>query len=313
MSHRTAMTLSASGPFHFRGTVRAHGWVTLAPNGWDPERDEMHRAHRLDSGRTAWLVLSAGGDGTAVAAEAFHRGELDPRDREGLRRDVGRMLRLDEDLAGFHDLCRERGGPWAEVTRGLGRLLRSPTVFEDTVKTICTTNVRWEGTGRMVRELVQAYGDPVEAGPPSSAGPSPPRGLPRRTFPTPAALAEVPGEAFARRAGLGYRAPYVHELARRVASGELDLEELADADLPTRELKEELLGIRGVGPYAASTLLMLLGRYEEPAVDSVFREFVAETYFGGATPSDEEARAVYESWGPWAYLAYWFDLWRSRA
>ena len=45
---------------------------------------------------------------------------------------------------------------------GIGRLLRSPTVFEDLVKVICTTNVQWGGTKRMVRELVDAFGLPFD-------------------------------------------------------------------------------------------------------------------------------------------------------
>ena len=117
-----------------------------------------------------------------------------------------------------------------------------------------------------------------------------------------------PGD-FGETVNLGYRAPYVHELATRVSSGALELEALAEADLPTPELEKELLTIKGVGPYAAATLLMLVGRYDELAVDSVFREFVSERYFGGDRPTDAEARAVYEPWGRWRYLAYWFDLW----
>ena len=61
------------------------------------------------------------------------------------------MLRLDEDFAEFHALCKSRGGVWQNINRGVGRLLRSPTVFEDLVKVICTTNVQWGGTKRMVR------------------------------------------------------------------------------------------------------------------------------------------------------------------
>ncbi len=43
------------------------------------------------------------------------------------------MLRLDADLSGFYEVAGEDADlSWA--ARGSGRMLRSPTVFEDVVK-----------------------------------------------------------------------------------------------------------------------------------------------------------------------------------
>ena len=70
---------------------------------------------------------------------------------------------------------------WA--AQGAGRLLRSPTVFEDVVKTICTTNCTWSATVRMVSALVGTLGRPAVGAPG------------RRAFPTPAAMAQA-GEDF---------------------------------------------------------------------------------------------------------------------
>ena len=94
-------------------------------------------------------------------------------------------------------------------------------------------------------------------------------------------------------------------------TGELDLEALATSDLPTSELRKQLLAIKGVGPYAAATMLMLLGRYDEIGVDTVFRDFVGRKYFDGNKPEDSEALAIYADWGRWKYLAYWFDIWQG--
>jgi 3-methyladenine DNA glycosylase/8-oxoguanine DNA glycosylase len=214
------------------------------------------------------------------------------------------MLRLDEDLGPFHARCRAMGGRWAPAGRGLGRLLRSPTLFEDVIKTICTTNIQWGGTRVMVRQLVHSLGDsgPVSGG---DGGFS-------NAFPTPERIATADA-AELDSTRLGYRAPYVRELAERVASGELDLSALEDDRRSTDELRKALLDLKGVGPYAAATLLMLLGRYDYLAVDSVYRTFVTERYFAGRRPSDAEAAAVYEDWGRWKYLGYWFDLWQGAA
>ncbi|MBT8477804.1 MAG: hypothetical protein KJO06_02730 [Gemmatimonadetes bacterium] len=168
------------------------------------------------------------------------------------------------------------------------------------MKTICTTNVQWGGTRAMVRGLTQRLGD---AGPLSGEGPG---ALPN-SFPTPLAIASADGQALSA-VRLGYRAPYIRELAERVAGGTLNLEELCTAQESTEEIRRALLDIKGVGPYAAATLLMLLGRYDHLAIDSVYRAFVSRRYFEGRAPSDEEAQQVYADWGSWKYLGYWFDL-----
>ena len=52
------------------------------------------------------------------------------------------VLRLDQDLSPFY-LRAAEDPDLAWATRGAGRMLRSPTVFEDVVKTVCTTNCAW--------------------------------------------------------------------------------------------------------------------------------------------------------------------------
>jgi 3-methyladenine DNA glycosylase/8-oxoguanine DNA glycosylase len=57
----------------------------------------------------------------------------------------------------------------------------TPTVFEDVVKTICTTNTAWSGTRKMTGALVDNLGLEAPGG--------------GRTFPTAPAMAQA-GEAF---------------------------------------------------------------------------------------------------------------------
>ena len=123
------------------------------------------------------------------------------------------MLRLDDDLSAFYARAAEDPDlAWAAV--GAGRMVRSPTVFEDLVKTICTTNCTWSATERMVGALVNELGTP--------AAPE------RRTFPTPAAMAEAGDDFYAGVAKAGYRGPYLRSIAADVAEGRLDLEALND-------------------------------------------------------------------------------------
>lgn len=271
----------------------------LAPNSWDAERRVVGRVERLSSGTVVILEIAGAGEEAApvIHIDVEHAGSLSVAESAEIRRRVGHMFRLDENLSGFYDRCAVRGEPWAAAGAGLGRLLRSPTFFEDVVKTIATTNTQWGGTKRMIAALVNALGEPSPANPA------------RRAFPTPEAVAAAPPETFTEVARFGYRGPYLTELARRIVSGELDLEGLLQSDKPTPELKKDLLAIKGVGPYAAATLLMLIGRYDEIGYDTVFRDFVSRRYFNGERPPPREMMAVYDDWGEWRYLAYWLELW----
>jgi 3-methyladenine DNA glycosylase/8-oxoguanine DNA glycosylase len=299
------LTLTPKPPFHFDASAYSHGWVVLAPTSWNAERRIVGRVELLASGRVVALEIAGGGEAAPliaidVALDEARDAPLAAAESDEIRRKVAHMFRLDEDFTDFYALCAARGERWASAGDGLGRLLRSPTLFEDVIKTIATTNTQWGGTKRMIAALVDALGESLPADPA------------RRAFPTPEAVAAAPPETFTEVARFGYRGPYVQELAWRVVSGQLDLEELLHSDRPTAEIKRELLGIKGVGPYAAATLLMLIGRYDEIGYDTVFRDFVSARYFAGERPPPKEMLTVYDDWGKWRYLAYWLDLWQDE-
>ena len=96
-------------------------------------------------------------------------------------------------------------------------MIRSPTVFEEVVKTICTTNCTWSATVRMVSALVEHLGEPA---PGATDGPL------GHAFPTPEAMARKNSAFYTETVRAGYRGEYLRSLARSVASGKLDLEAL---------------------------------------------------------------------------------------
>jgi 3-methyladenine DNA glycosylase/8-oxoguanine DNA glycosylase len=221
---------------------------------------------------------------------------LSPADRTELTSRLRWMLSLDEVLDEFYRLCAA-DPKLAHVSReGKGRILRSPSLFEETIKCICTTNTTWAQNKGMVRRLVEQLGTP---GPLDE----------HRAFPTPQAIAAA-GEAVLKdEVRLGYRAPYVHQLAVSVASGELDLEALRTSSQPAGGLRKRLLSIKGVGPYAAATLLNLLGRYDHIGVDTWARKLVSSQFHGGRDVTEADVQAAFEAFGPWRALAFWFYDW----
>jgi 3-methyladenine DNA glycosylase/8-oxoguanine DNA glycosylase len=125
-------------------------------------------------------------------------------------RDARHILRLDDDLETFYLATGAIRSLRGLAKQGAGRLLRSPTVFEDLVKMICTTNCSWALTLKMVTGLVENLGRETKRA---------------QVFPTPKTMAAMPLKFFVDEVRAGYRAPYLKELADRVASGELNVEE----------------------------------------------------------------------------------------
>lgn len=284
-------------PFDFVSTASEHGWAYLKPFEWDAAAAELRRVHRLASGRVVRLRMregSSGGSTVSVAVE-IAGGALAGEEEAEIRRAVRRILRLDEDLTEFYQYCARLDGWSLRLTPGAGRLLRCPTLFEDIAYTICTTNVNWSGTRRMVERLVATLGEPF------------PGRDDWRAFPTPQAIAAAGPDRLREEARLGYRSAYLWQLALSVAEGRLDLGALENPALSTEELYRDLRRIKGIGDYAASTLLMILGHYDFLGVDSEAKAFVSKKYFQGRPVSEAQVRAVYEPWGRWRYLALWFD------
>ncbi|MDI6868783.1 MAG: hypothetical protein QMD88_04305 [Coprothermobacterota bacterium] len=273
--------LRAKPPFSFESTVRSHGWVQLAPFKYDKERGELEYVLRLKSGKI--LLVSLRGLYGGISAEVPDA--LNIKEKEELKFLLRWIFALDLDLQAFYERARKEPKLAQTVDKAYGRILRSATLFEDIVKTILTTNTVWRSTVRMNRLLVEQYGDPL---------PDDPRHL---AFPTPERLVEVGLEGLRSSTGMGYRAPYIWELALKVTSGDIDLESLKSSGLPTPELRRELMKIKGVGSYAAGNLLMLLGRYDFIPVDSWALKLVSYEWHSGKPVKPKEVEAAFASWG----------------
>jgi len=294
---RTEIIIPTEKPYMLTSTLRSHGWVSLLPNIHDEKAESFSRVDQLSSGKVVNVHISSSETVfPEIIVTVKHAGKLPLRLQNEIKKRVQYMLRLNETLQDFYSLCRNKGPKWKNFKEGKGYLLRSPDVYEDLIKVICTTNIQWGGTKRMVRELVDSFGTPF------------PGDSSLRSFPAPESISAVSLEEFKARVRLGYRADYIYELSARSTSGDLNLNDFLDTSIPTVEIKRQLLAIKGVGNYAAASMLMLLGRYDQIPVDTVFRDFMKAKYFQDKQYSEEEGLRIYEEWGQWKYLAYWNEM-----
>jgi 3-methyladenine DNA glycosylase/8-oxoguanine DNA glycosylase len=253
---------------------------------------------RLANGRVVDYSISEAPKGVNVDTS----GRLSKAEQGEVIGKVEWMLALDQDFSAFYKAARQEPKLRHAKKLARGRVLRSPTFFEDVLKTILTTNTLWAATKRMNLNLIAAFGDPLLTPPAGSDAP--------KAFPTPAKIAAASPDVLRTAVRVGYRAPAIHELAAQVASGELDVEAFKTSGLPTLELRKELLKIRGVGPYAAANLLMILGRSDFIPIDTYAMKMVSHEWHRGRRVTSREVDKAFEKWGEHKGLAFWFWDWK---
>jgi N-glycosylase/DNA lyase len=288
VSERIELRGGGGEPVDFARTLLSHGVAELPPNVVAKDGSSLETV--LPAERKAWEVRVVADGATSARLEVARGAPVDK-----LAPVIRHMLRLDDDLSAFYARAAEDPElAWAAA--GAGRMLRSPTVFEDVVKTICTTNCTWAATVRMVTALVDELGVSTPSG--------------RRTFPTPAAMAEAGEEFYAGVAKAGYRGAYLRAIAADVAAGRLDLEALADPDVGDEEVAGRLLALPGAGPYACAHMMMLLGRYRRLILDSwtrpTYRRLAARPRV-----TDAGIEKTFRRYREYAGLAFWLMLTRD--
>ncbi len=277
--------------FNFQQTIYSHGWSELLPFELDEENWRLSYVF-TDKKHKKAISATIRAEGKSLKIELDDKSEAETVAK--ILREIGHILRFDDDLTEFHSsLFTDKRLAWI-VEKNAGRLLRSPTVFEDLVKTICTTNCSWSLTKKMITNLVTNLGAKTKNG--------------KRAFPTAEAMANASPDFYRDEMRAGYRAPYFAELAEKVAGGKLDPAKWLDSDLPTVELKKEMKQVKGVGDYAAENLLKLVGRYDGLALDSFLRSEFYKKHNREKICDDKKIEKFYKKFGKWRGLAIWCDM-----
>jgi 3-methyladenine DNA glycosylase/8-oxoguanine DNA glycosylase len=290
-STEIALVGAGGEPVDLKRTLLSHGFVELPPMRLEEDVPALE------------LTLAANGSARTAEIRPGRRGHArvgvvgrppSARAAAKLVSRIRHVLALDEDLSDFYELVADDPDlSWAAA--GAGRMLRSPSVFEDVVKTICTTNCAWSATQRMVTALVTNLGTAAPGG--------------GHAFPTPEVMADADERFYKEVVRSGYRGPYFRTIATDVAEGRLDLEALLDPELSDDEVAARLLALPGVGPYATAQMLMLLGRYSRLILDSWSRPKYAK--LNGRKASDKTIERRFRRYKQYAGLAFWLYVTRD--
>jgi 3-methyladenine DNA glycosylase/8-oxoguanine DNA glycosylase len=274
--------------FQLSRVVMSHGWCQLAPTAYDDDRHVLHRTLALpDAGPLTVSVRQ-----TARGLEASWgrvKGSCD--DRIEVKAALRRMLAMDDDLTELYAHCADVPSlAWVPAS-GLGRMFRSPTVFEDLAKTLATTNCSWSLTILMCRRVIDSLGVEGPAG--------------ERAFPAPEAFVTAGEQHFTDVVRAGYRSRAFVELAASYDG--LDVERWTDPAYDDAEVLREVRTLRGFGPYAAEGMLGLLGRPRGLAIDSWVRAKLPGL-LGREAMTDAEITEHFAPLGRWAGQGLWLEL-----
>lgn len=276
-------------------TINSHGFAELPPLDVDRGTRSLAFTLRLPLGAPRRVCVRSHGRAHA-RVDVLGPARTGATAREAIARGAAHVLRLDQDLSSFYTAAAS-DPDLAWVTAGAGRMLRSPTVWEDVVKTLCTTNCSWSLTVVMVTALVRHLGEPALGHAMDGA---------TNAFPTPGVMAAQDERFYREVVRSGYRAPNLLRLAELAAGGEIDLEALSVErdELPDEEVERRLLALPGIGPYAAAHVMMTLGRNSRLILDSWTRPTYARLA-GRRSVADRTIERRFRRYGSEAGLAFW--------
>jgi DNA-3-methyladenine glycosylase II len=232
---------------------------------------------------------------------ALPDGPASPAELEAAAAKVAHCFRVEDDLTPLDALASadRHFGALVQRARGL-RALIMPSSFEALVWAIIGQQINIAFAYRLKRVLVEQFGARLEHG-----------GRAYHLFPTPQRLAELEPEQLRPLQFSSQKSRYIVDLARLVATRQLDLE--AFGSLPPDGARAALMGLRGVGRWTAEYVLMrgLGARDELPAADIGLQVAAGRVYGLPTRPSESELRALAEPWAGWrSYYAFylWFSL-----
>ncbi|KAK8530670.1 hypothetical protein V6N12_013175 [Hibiscus sabdariffa] len=202
--------------------------------------------------------------------------------------------------------------------KGFGRIFRSPSFFEDAVKSLLLCNCG--ALCELQPEIALVNGSAHLKRKRSKQKPSSSNSSECiQNFPSwkeLVAWTRVNATYLEKRCNLGYRAASILQLATMFAQGKLvedNITKIEQSSDPTafETLYQNLLEIKGFGPFVCSNIMMCVGFYQRIPSDTETVRHLKQVY-GKENCSiytiAKDIVEVYGKYNPYQCLAYWMEL-----
>ena len=203
-----------------------------------------------------------------------------------------RYLDADRDYALIKKRLADGGTMTEAIHYGSGIRILRQDFFEALVSFIISQRSSIPKIRSCVKKLCEAYGKPIEYD-----------GSIFYSFPSCEKLASINEDEF-RKFGVGYRAPYIADAARKTAEGILIASELEQDE--TAKAREKLLKVRGVGDKVCDCVLLFsLGKYDLFPSDVWIKRVMAEHF--GSVDAKNTGENIFGADSGFAqqYLFFW--------
>ncbi|MFC1588040.1 hypothetical protein ACFL54_07010 [Planctomycetota bacterium] len=267
-----------------RSIILSHGWYTLKPFQANSHPPSITVAYSLP---TSSGVLTINGGKSKCFSEITSSNK-----KEG-RLILSNILSLDISKPLHNEkVCNTKKWNWIKE-RKLGRMLRSPTLFEDCFKAICATNTTWKRTVGMVASTIAKYGENIGE---------------TKAFPLPKILLRINEKDLKTNTSCGFRARYFKHLCK-IASQNEDIF-LYDGwkSLSSSAFLTLLNQIKGIGPVSVGYISRLYGKPCGYAIDSYVIRRCRDLWKISRSEIEQFAIKRYKRFGEQSPLAFWFEL-----
>ena len=234
-------------------TCHAHGWKNLSPFSWDYGKNVLRFAALVENQSIDIAVKQSGETGRVTLTS--HQ-KLDRSSTSKAKAIISRSLGMDIDTSELLSLAKKTGPEYVKlITKGAGRLLRSPTLWEDAAKTLFTTNCSWSLTQKICNSACsETFVHPA----PSGAFP----------FPSPDKIASYEADQLKQLMPVGYRAVYL-KLLSEIFMNDPTFEKIETNGFDYKSADKLVRGLKGFADYATAHVLILAGYYNEIPIDTV--------------------------------------------
>ena len=266
-------------------TCHAHGWKNLSPFHW--HEDEIKLIFSVTLGSTSIDISTIQND-AEIEATITSQNSVGNNESE-LDRIIERILSLDVDTDDLLNVAENNGKEYKKlVQNGAGRLLRSPTLWEDAAKTLFTTNCSWSLTKRMCKNMCSNH----------FSKPAPSGLFP---FPLPETLLKNSTKKIQKLASVGYRANFLLKLAENFQK-DPGFHSIETNGLGYNQADSFVRNLPGFGDYAVAHLLLMAGYYNEIPIDSGVVSYLRENYRVRKPKSFLNRK--YQKWGKYKWWGY---------
>ncbi len=269
--------------YNLLATCHTHGWVQLSPFNWNYETNAITFCLSLNKHS---IDIEAKQFGNKIIVKIKSHSTLNKIERSKTRSAIIRSLSIDIETDQLRKIAKKVGHEYeALIKKGAGRLLKSPTLWEDAAKTLFTTNCSWALTKKNCEAVCS-----------KEFTSSTPSG--RYPFPPPESFRNYSENQIKKVIPIGYRASYFLQLAKTFSENP-DLNGLERNGLDFKSAFRMVSQLKGFGPYASTHILIIVGYYGKIPIDSVVTSYLKHNYRVRNPNSFIERH--YRNWGPFKW------------